>query len=170
MGKREFKCDVAKGCHHGSDDVSWSFTQAMNATATVISSGDNESHAHPRPSVVGAAGLAGHPSIDKGEDELKTPLVFSTEIARSVDVGKILSVNQDEAGLDPEDGGSIDYARTRAGSLNPKKGSRRLNGSYVVTGVVYGLVNVRTDGNTIMCATLNETKAKWQVSSFPARF
>jgi hypothetical protein len=34
----------------------------------------------------------------------------------------------------------------------------------------YGLVNVRTDGETILCATLDETEKKWVTHSFPARF
>ncbi len=32
----------------------------------------------------------------------------------------------------------------------------------------YGLVNVRTDCKTIMCATLNETEEKWVVDNFQA--
>lgn len=38
----ELACDVAKACHHGSEDVSIPFLQAMEPAATVISSGDNE--------------------------------------------------------------------------------------------------------------------------------
>ena len=34
----------------------------------------------------------------------------------------------------------------------------------------YGLVNVRTDGEIILCATLDETEKKWVTHSFPARF
>lgn len=40
----------------------------------------------------------------------------------------------------------------------------------VVDGIVYGLVNVRTDGNKILCATLNEGKSKWEVKRFTSRF
>jgi hypothetical protein len=36
--------------------------------------------------------------------------------------------------------------------------------------LVYGLVNVRTDGNTILCATLNEGKSKWEIKKFNSRF
>ncbi|MGH9380446.1 MAG: ComEC/Rec2 family competence protein, partial [Thermoanaerobaculia bacterium] len=57
-----FACDVAKGCHHGSDDVSFAFLRHVNAAATVISSGDNEGHGHPRPAIVAASGAAGHMS------------------------------------------------------------------------------------------------------------
>jgi len=44
----EFEADVAKGCHHGSADVDLDFVKAINARATVISSGDNENYAHPK--------------------------------------------------------------------------------------------------------------------------
>ena len=39
-----------------------------------------------------------------------------------------------------------------------------------VDGVVYGLVNVRTDGRRILCATLNEKKSKWDYETFESRF
>ena len=56
----ETAVDVAKSCHHGSDDVNVEFLKAIKARATVISSGDSEDYAHPRPQVVGAAGMCGH--------------------------------------------------------------------------------------------------------------
>ena len=58
--RQDLLCDVAKGCHHGSDDVSFEFLQAMGAACTVISSGDNEGHSHPRPTVVSASAITGH--------------------------------------------------------------------------------------------------------------
>ena len=64
----------------------------------------------------------------------------------------------------------VHYEETRAGALGPEKRSRAFAGSYVVSGVVYGLVNVRTDGETVMCATMNEAENSWNVKSFPARF
>lgn len=69
-----FECDVTKACHHGSSHFVDTFLRGINATATVISSGDNESHAHPRPDALGAIGKHG-----RGE----RPLIFSTELARS---------------------------------------------------------------------------------------
>jgi len=35
---------------------------------------------------------------------------------------------------------------------------------------VYVLVNVRTDGETIMCATMKEAKRSWNIQTFSARF
>ncbi|RPI44343.1 MAG: hypothetical protein EHM59_13090 [Betaproteobacteria bacterium] len=168
----EFACDVAKSCHHGSDDVSFDFLATMKASATIISSGDSEQHAHPRPAVVSASAVTGNVKVDA--DELHTPLIYSTEISRSVRVGRIdsLAMNGnalDEAGLIAAKA-RVGYKEVNAGDLKPANGTRRLAGSYVVTGVVYGLVNVRTDGERILCATLNEKKRTWDWSVFESRF
>ncbi len=69
-----FRAEIAKSCHHGSHDITDEFLQSVNPIATVISSGDEESHFHPRPETLGAIGKAG-----RGE----RPLIFSTEIGRS---------------------------------------------------------------------------------------
>lgn len=69
-----FEADIAKACHHGSQHIIDSFIRSVNATATVISSGDEESHSHPRPDALGAYGKYG-----RGD----RPLIFSTELARS---------------------------------------------------------------------------------------
>src|SRR5690606_13960207 len=59
-GKRqELAADVIKSCHHGSDDGSYEFLECVQASATIISSGDTETHAHPRPNIVAASGIAG---------------------------------------------------------------------------------------------------------------
>lgn len=42
--------------------------------------------------------------------------------------------------------------------------------SRIMTKNHYGLVNVRTDGRTIMCATMKESGDGWTVHHFPARF
>lgn len=70
-----FESDVAKSCHHGSSDFTEEFMALINPFATVISSGDNESHAHPRADAIGCAG-----KYARGT----RPLVYSTELARSV--------------------------------------------------------------------------------------
>jgi beta-lactamase superfamily II metal-dependent hydrolase len=77
-----FEVDVAKGCHHGASDFADKFMEFLNPYATVISSGDNESYAHPRADAIGCAG--------KYSKAIR-PLVFSTELARSINsAGKIL--------------------------------------------------------------------------------
>lgn len=70
-----FTVDVAKACHHGSSDFLDDFLAHQNAGATIISSGDNESHSHPRADMIGACGRHGRGL---------RPLVFCTELARSV--------------------------------------------------------------------------------------
>jgi hypothetical protein len=70
-----FEVDVAKACHHGSSDFSEQFMQKVNPYATVISSGDNEGFSHPRADAIGCAG-----KYARGA----RPLVYSTELARSV--------------------------------------------------------------------------------------
>ena len=171
--------DVAKGCHHGSDDVSYRFLQAIGASATIISSGDNEGHAHPRPTIVAASAQTGHVQIDR--DEMRTPLVYSTEISRSVHISELQSIkdhNYSHGGshitveLEPGKSVRLHYEVVTAGDFKPKKKrSRRFyNGTRIVDSVTYGLVNVRTDGQKILCATMNETKDKWEVETFQSRF
>ncbi|MBN2350817.1 MAG: MBL fold metallo-hydrolase [Bacteroidales bacterium] len=70
-----FMVDVAKSCHHGSSDFLVEYMDRVKPFATVISSGDNESYAHPRAEAIGCAG-----KYSRGE----RPKVFSTELARSI--------------------------------------------------------------------------------------
>jgi beta-lactamase superfamily II metal-dependent hydrolase len=129
-GRRdEFLCDVGKACHHGSQDVSFAFLKAMSPAVTIFSSGDNEGHDHPRPAIVAASAISGYMEVK--DDELVSPLVYSTEIARSV---------------------KIDRATRR------------------VTNLIYGLVNVRTDGGRILCATRDEESLNWQIAETNSRF
>ena len=167
----EFAADIAKACHHGSDDVSMTFLQAISPSATIISSGDAEGHDHPRPQIVAASGATGHLSVE--DDEIVTPLVYSTEIARSYSIGKLTHIElDDENKLDGNALGKtkLHYAETKAGDLRPAKHYRRAAGTYLVTGLVYGLVNVRTDGQRIQTATLNEADSTWSVKNFKSRF
>jgi beta-lactamase superfamily II metal-dependent hydrolase len=72
-----FEVDVAKSCHHGSSDFTEKFMALINPFATVISSGDNESFSHPRADAIGCAGRYARGA---------RPLVYSTELARSIDL------------------------------------------------------------------------------------
>jgi beta-lactamase superfamily II metal-dependent hydrolase len=170
----EFQCDVAKACHHGSDDVSYEFLSAMRPAVTVISSGDNEGHDHPRPAIVAASATTGYLKISA--DRIVTPLVYSTELARSVNLGHPVKLTVDDPDGDTVLGESelrsvtIDSEVTKAGDLRPSVVRRRLSSTYVVAGLIYGLVNVRTDGETILCATLNEKDRTWQTRKLTSRF
>jgi beta-lactamase superfamily II metal-dependent hydrolase len=72
--RRRLRSDVMKSCHHGAADVTDEFLQAVDPFAFVVSSGDEESHVHPRPDLLGRLGRHG-----RGE----APLVLCTEILRS---------------------------------------------------------------------------------------
>ena len=175
IGKRiEFQCDVAKACHHGSDDVSYEFLSAMRPAVTVISSGDNEGHDHPRPGIVAASATTGYLEINA--DRIVTPLVYSTELARSLNLGKPTKLTIADPGGDtvvPENELSavtIEAKLMKAGDLNPTTVNKSLKNTYIVAGLIYGLVNVRTDGETILCATLNEKDDTWQVKKLRSRF
>jgi beta-lactamase superfamily II metal-dependent hydrolase len=149
-----FAVDVAKACHHGAEDVDIGFVRAMQARATVISSGDNENYAHPRPLLMGASARYGREA--RGLTEVLPPLVYSTELARSV---------------------KLDFARSlRPGLLDDTEVElsdqrwrfRRLKYTPVSSDLVYGLVNVRTDGEHILCGTREETGKDFDVKVFRA--
>ena len=226
--KEEFGCDVAKACHHGSEDISYKFLKAMRPAATVISSGDAEGHAHPRPEVVAASAVTGFLSVCNKDDRLLTPLVYMTEVERSVSLGAVNRINftglpndtqtidgalpgrpleelskkkkfspTEEAKIDslPNDAEkhrkkkklkdrirsleklvlagdmqSYYYCSVPGGSLPAKLKEKPVWGSHVMVKNHYGLVNVRTDGKLIMCATRDETEQDWIIHSFRARF
>lgn len=172
--RMEFLCDVVKACHHGSDDVSYEFLSAMRPAVTVISSGDNEGHDHPRPGIIAASATTGH--LEVAQDRILTPLVYSTELARSISLGKPTKVTITGDGetrvIEAGDLKTIEIQAkvTKAGDINPTTVKRRLDRTNIVTGLIYGLVNVRTDGETIVCATLNEKDNTWQVKKIISRF
>ena len=178
--RQQFECDVAKACHHGSNDVSYEFLQAMRPAVTVISSGDNEGHDHPRPTIVAASATTGFLSIEN--DELLSPLIYATEIARSVLIGRpnqLTIAPPANAPAPPplpttlaDDQLGRATVRYRVGASGEPKGNKegRLSQKSVVHDLVYGLVNVRTDGETILCATRNESDKTWNVRKIKSRF
>jgi hypothetical protein len=162
-----FECDVAKACHHGSDDVSYRFLQAMRAAATVISSGDNEGHDHPRPTIIAASATTGFQQFD-GED-LLTPLIFSTELARSIDLAGAQRLEVTDAQGDTDTLGEAQIARVKV-TLKAGEPAKPLRETKLVRGLIYGLVNVRTDGSRILCATRDEISKEWRIETFNSRF
>ena len=176
-----FRSDVAKACHHGSDKVSYKFLKRMNATATIVSSGDNESHSHPRPSMLAASAISGYRRMSADGHTLHTPLLYCTEIARSVALGKVSKVTMDDhASFDfggnpfviDEDSGSAlaHYKGTRSGAVSTFSGRRNVIGSSILHKTIYGLVNVRTDGKKILFAVMDEKFGGWEVETTIARF
>ncbi len=169
----EFACDVAKSCHHGSDDVSYAFMNHIKAACTIISSGDAEKHDHPKPRIVAASAVSGYATFKN--DELITPLVYSTELARSIMVGKttfVKSTAADGTVTEAPDLSKVElgYDYTPPGALNPSNGSKTLDKARVMHKLVYGLVNIRTNGSRILAATMNEGDGSFSVKSFNSRF
>jgi beta-lactamase superfamily II metal-dependent hydrolase len=152
----DFAVDVAKACHHGSEDVHVDFLRAMQPRATVISSGDNEDYAHPRPALMGASARFGREARGRTRSEVLPPLVYSTELARAVKLDFTRSLRPgllDDAEIELAD------ARWRF---------RRLKHTPVSSDLVYGLVNVRTDGEHVLCATREERAKDFDVKVFRA--
>ena len=177
--RQEFECDVAKACHHGADDISLQFLKAAHPAVTVISSGDNEKHDHPRPNILGAIATTGY--YQEHNDEALSPMVYSTELARSVSFGVPTKLE-----YPPEEGrgenqtetlegetfqqATIHFEETKPGDLGSKKKKRTIKNTKVVAGLIFGLVNVRTDGEKILCAIMNEKNGTWQIQTLTSRF
>jgi len=167
----EFACHVAKACHHGAEDISTTFLQKMNPLATLFSSGDNERYAHPRAKSLASAAVFGRRGaggkqrfLGLTEDRYVAPLIYSTELSRSVDLFAVHGV------LDEND------EPVRKAQIVPAKrayGGRREAGTkqpadrwLLADKLVYGLINVRTDGNRVVIAVLKEDEASFQVEEF----
>ena len=108
------------------------------------------------------------------DDQLLTPLVYSTEIARSILLGAIERVavkgGATLAGPALEDL-TAQIEVHKSGDLCPTTLQRSLGRrSHRVAGLVYGLVNMRCDGNAVMCATLKEGDGSWTRKTFKTRF
>lgn len=151
-----FESYVAKACHHGSGDFTELYLQAVNPVATVVSSGDNESYSHPRPDALGAFGKYG-----RGQ----RPLIFSTELARSAKEN-IKHPHQLRKRI-KELAKALDRAETEE-----KKNAIRKQLDKELTRLergiaVYGMINVRTDGEKVILAQKLErvrSKAhKWDI-------
>ncbi len=161
----ELQVDAAKACHHGSNHFHYGFLQAINSAATVISSGDDESYCHPRPDALGALGKCGYG--DK-------PLIFSTEIARSnkeitrKNIAMISKLFTDNESLE-----TLKKELTKAGVLlsDPElkscKSKITLNNKKINSYLTkYGMINLRTDGQTMIIAQKLESPAsygKWDI-------
>lgn len=151
-GRKIFGVDVAKACHHGSQHIIDSFIRSVNSVATVISSGDKESHSHPRPDALGAYGKLG-----RG----KRPLIFSTELARSTNeftpqLKSYLALREITLQIEAE----TDKKKKKAleASLENKR-DRNV--------AVYGMITLRaTDDKVIIAQKLEEARSdsqKWDI-------
>jgi len=160
--RKVFESDFAKSCHHGSADFTEFFLQAVNAHATVISSGDDEPHAHPRADTLGTIG-----KHSRG----RRSLIFSTELARSTretiknakkfrEKIKTAAANLEKANLSGEQS-SIDKAQSKFDKL-----LNQIERSVTV----FGAINMRTDGEKTIFAYKIERPQKasrqWDIYKF----
>lgn len=151
-GRQKFRVDVAKACHHGSHHFSEAFLQMLDATATIVSSGDDEPYAHPRPDALGAFGKYGRGI---------RPLIFSTELGRSVRESsplsryiEIIKKFEDRIAAAPD--------ASQKAAIKKEMDSHR--DRHVA---VYGMITLRTDGEqTIIAQKLerpNGNDSKWDI-------
>ena len=163
-GRKHFEVDVAKACHHGSAHISPSFLRATNPIATVISSGDNEPHSHPRPDTLGIIG-----KYSRSE----RPLIFSTELARSGNES-IKHPNLVRRELRKKiDAETAIINDPEATAVQKKKADQRLEKHLEViqrSVANYGMINVRTDGVRLIIAQRLERErsksTRWDIYSF----
>jgi beta-lactamase superfamily II metal-dependent hydrolase len=156
FARRTFESDIAKACHHGSADLCERYLQAVNSMATVISSGDNESYSHPRPDALGAIGKYGRGI---------RPLIFSTELARSAKeiIKHPYLFRREIRDLAKQ----LDLAETEADKELIRKKLEKAMMQLERSIAVYGMINVRTDGEKAIVAQKLErprSKAeKWDI-------
>ncbi len=163
-GRKHFEVDVAKACHHGSPHISPSFLKSTNPLVTVISSGDDEPHSHPRADTLGIIG-----KFSRSD----RPLIFSTELARS---GKEhikhpnLVRRELKKQIDKETAIIHDPSSTDA---QKKAAEERLDKHLTIiqrSVANYGMINVRTDGDRLIVAQRLERKrsksTRWDIYQF----
>lgn len=147
--------DIMKSCHHGAADVTDAFLQAVNPFAFIVSSGDEESHAHPRPDLLGRLGKQG-----RGD----APLILCTELLRST---RERGVAADFARLRVLDGLVDDPATPDEDKDRARDERRTLQKRIEYRNVgVYGAITVRTDGQHAEISFMLERprgKQRWQI-------
>jgi len=128
---------VLKAPHHGSHEYYRKWLNAVNPQITVISSGDDPDHGHPRANFIGGAGNA---------SRSKEPLIFSTEIAsmfKDIDDDlRDIDLSEDELkALDDDTLGKLRLLFKRR---------------------LHGMINVRTDGRRIYAARRVDAPYAWE--------
>ena len=155
----ELRVDAAKACHHGSNHFHYGFIEAINSSATVISSGDEESYSHPRPDAIGALGKCGYGH---------RPLIFSTELARSNKefthkrLERVAKLFQSNKKIDADLKQETDPEKIKKLRTKKLKQNNEIN-SFLTK---YGMINLRTDGKRMIIAQKLEVPAghgKWDI-------
>lgn len=144
--RKVFEVDIAKSCHHGSSDFSPIFMKATNPIATVISSGDDEPHSHPRADTLGTIGVCSRPG--------GRPLIFSTELARSskeqIKHPGILKRDLFAQLKDIEDAPAATAAEKKKKAKRVKDFRDQLDRVIDRSVAVFGAITVVTDGEKVI--------------------
>lgn len=152
-----FRADIAKACHHGSSDFTTGFLDRIQPLATVISSGDDEPHCHPRADTLGTLG-----KHSRGP----RPLIFSTELARSAPE-RITAPQKVRAALLKLADAVVSAASEPKRETARGKLAARLEAEIQRSVSVYGLITVRTDGDVALVAQRLEQDrsptSKWDI-------
>ncbi|HEX7832188.1 MAG TPA: MBL fold metallo-hydrolase, partial [Thermoanaerobaculia bacterium] len=157
--RERFQVEIAKACHHGSADFSLAYLRAVNPLVTIVSSGDDEPHCHPRPDALGAFGR-----YSRGE----RPLIFSTELARSskelIKDPTVLRKKLKDLSQACADA-KTDEARAKA-EARYVKALDEIERSVAT----YGMITVRSDGDRVVIAQKLETPRpngdRWDLHPF----
>jgi len=160
--KNVFEVDVAKSCHHGSGDFSIEFLQSVNPIATVISSGDDEPHAHPRADTLGSIGR-----YSRGV----RPLIFSTELARSakdtIKHPNVLRAQLEEKLAEILSSPATTVKEIKEREKKVKEFQDEMRASIDRSVAVYGAISLVTDGDSVVIAQKLERKRgnddKWDI-------
>jgi beta-lactamase superfamily II metal-dependent hydrolase len=136
--KARVDAHVLKAPHHGSHEFYSPLLEAIRPQISVISSGDDVDHGHPRAVFVGTVGRCSRSA---------EPLVFSTEIAANF-------VESDET---PEPQAAVvpEHENLRAPGANAE--ARRLFKRRL-----HGMINVRTDGRQLFAARRVAASYWWE--------
>jgi len=188
-GADELRCDVAKACHHGSEDISWRFLRSMSPVATMFSSGDQETHVHPRALVLGITGAlsplmmvrtegsprsGGNQRFQKrrfdgfSEEKVFAPLLYSTELSRSTSLRSDLKPHSRKKNA----AGEWEYeelSKVYLKSGRKKEEPMAFNRVRIADKLTYGLINLRTDGEKVLMAVLeegNQANPEFHVETF----
>lgn len=142
--RQRLQSDLMKSCHHGSSDVTDEFLEATSPLGFIVSSGDEESHVHPRPDLLGLLGKKG-----RGQ----RPLILCTEILRSTrekeDQKLRTKIEKLTDKIDEENDPAIKKKLK-------KKQSALMDEAFKRNVGVYGAINLRTDGHRAVIAFRNE--------------
>ncbi|MFY7877538.1 MAG: ComEC/Rec2 family competence protein [Pirellula sp.] len=160
--RRVFESDFAKSCHHGSADFTEYFLQAINAHATVISSGDDEPHAHPRADTLGTVG-----KHSRG----RRSSIFSTELARSApEQIKDADAFKNEIRTKVTELEAAKQNGTPAKIAKAQKAFDDILEKIKRSVTTFGAINMRTDGDKVVFAYRIERPGKrdrlWDIYKF----